>query len=284
MRACNASWQRGFLPYAAGGLLGLPLEGLAPYARAAELTHSASLAHDDVIDTAMKRRNRPTLNAVASNTRAVLAGDLLLARVMVELSARGQLEIIQDLSRAVEDLVSGEWLQLEAKNVVDIERRQLEETARLKTASLIGWCVVTPARLAAAPPEVLRAAASFGEGLGLAFQMVDDVLDFEPAGEKPFANDVRNGLVNFVVLELLEEHPRLTAPLRKILGQPEIERFPWEPPELDRARAQVRRRAKSKLIAAREQLRVAADWRGGGPAEYRDAFDFIIARLGERSA
>ena len=130
-----------------GGLLGLPLADLAPYARAAELTHSASLAHDDVIDTAMKRRNRPTLNAVASNTRAVLAGDLLLARVMVELSARGHVEIIQDLSRAVEDLVSGEWLQLEAKNVVDIERRQLEETARLKTASLIGWVCSVPTRV-----------------------------------------------------------------------------------------------------------------------------------------
>src|SRR4051812_15877833 len=93
-----------------GQLLRLPQELLHPYARAAEFVHAATLAHDDVIDESLIRRNRPTLNARSSNARAVLAGDLLLARVMAELSSLGEIQIIHDLARTVEELVLGEWL------------------------------------------------------------------------------------------------------------------------------------------------------------------------------
>ncbi len=90
------------LSFLVGQFFRLDLKQVSPYARAAEFVHSATLAHDDVIDESSVRRNRPTLNARSTNGRAVLAGDLLLARVMVELSALGQLRIIHDLSKTVE--------------------------------------------------------------------------------------------------------------------------------------------------------------------------------------
>ena len=138
---------RPMLCFLMGQLFRLPVETLSPYARAAEFVHAATLAHDDVIDESVVRRNRPTLNARSTNARAVLAGDLLLARVMSELSDLGDIHIIRDLSGTVEELVSGEWLQLEARKVLSINREHLETVAKMKTASLMIWCCGTPARV-----------------------------------------------------------------------------------------------------------------------------------------
>src|SRR4051812_20909403 len=168
-----------------GQLFGVQVSELKPYARAAEFVHAATLAHDDVIDESLTRRNRPTLNARTSNARAVLAGDLLLARVMSELSALGEIQIIHDLSQTVEDLVHGEWLQLEARRIANISRKHLETVAKKKTASLIIWCCVTPVRLARLEDQLLDVCVQLGESLGVAFQMIDDIIDYDSKGEKP---------------------------------------------------------------------------------------------------
>ena len=115
-----------------GQFLNVDLDKLQAYARAAEFVHAATLAHDDVIDESLIRRNRPTLNARVSNARAVLAGDLLLARVMAELSLLGEVRLIHELSLTVEELVHGEWLQLEARKVAAIHRPHLETVAKKK--------------------------------------------------------------------------------------------------------------------------------------------------------
>lgn len=236
-----------------GQLFGRSLEELHPYARAAEFVHAATLAHDDVIDESLQRRNRPTLNARANNARAVLAGDLLLARVMAELSALGKIQIIADLANTVEDLVSGEWLQLEARGIVSVNRQHLETVSRKKTASLMSWCCGTPARLADVNPNIIVAARNLGECLGIAFQMIDDIVDYDAAGEKPFAQDIREGLVNFVTLEMLEHNPDLASPIQKMLGKPfasdtgAVQTWPWTAHELASACDRVRARAQAKL-------------------------------------
>ncbi len=243
-----------------GQMFGIRLEELHPYARAAEFVHAATLAHDDVIDESQVRRHRPTLNARASNARAVLAGDLLLARVMAELSGLGKIEIIHDLANTVEDLVSGEWLQLEARGIASVNRQHLETVARKKTASLMVWCCVAPARWAGVDGQVVEAARSFGEALGVAFQMIDDIIDFDASGEKPFAQDIREGLVNFVTLEMLEENPHLVRPIQRILGQvpsdgaPLAFAWPWQPHEVNLACDRVRSRAQAKLEVADQYL------------------------------
>ncbi len=236
-------------------LFKIPLEKVHSYARAAEFVHAATLAHDDVIDESQMRRNRPTLNARVSNARAVLAGDLLLARVMAELSSLGELEIIHDLALTVEALVSGEWLQLEARKISTVNRHHLETVAKNKTASLMSWCCVAPARLARADSSILEASRKFGECLGIAFQMIDDIIDYDASGEKPFAQDIREGLVNFVTLEMLEYNSGLIDPLQKLLGQ-DISHpvWPWTPHELLAACDRVRARAQAKLEAADQIL------------------------------
>ena len=238
-----------------GQLFRLPTTTLQPYARAAEFVHAATLAHDDVIDESQTRRNRPTLNARASNARAVLAGDLLLARVMAELSALGEMGIIHDLAKTVEELVHGEWLQLEARKISAVNRQHLETVAIKKTASLMTWCCGTPARLARLDEKIVDAARRYGEALGVAFQMIDDIIDYDASGEKPFAQDVREGLVNFVTLEMIEHNPTLREPIQRILGQDFTgSQWPWKPFELIEACDRVRARAQAKLEVADQTL------------------------------
>jgi len=238
-----------------GQLFGVPLETVHPYARASEFVHAATLAHDDVIDESATRRNRPTLNARSSNARAVLAGDLLLARVMAELSELGNIFLIHELARTVEELVGGEWLQLEARKIASVNRIHLETVSKKKTASLMAWCCGAAASLAKSDGKVIEASRKFGEALGVAFQMIDDIIDYDPSGGKPLAQDIREGLVNFVTLELLEENPQLLEPVQKMLGQ-DISHptWPWKEHELALACDRVRARAQAKLEAADQIL------------------------------
>jgi len=238
-----------------GQLFELPVQTLHPYARAAEFVHAATLAHDDVIDESQLRRNRPTLNARSSNARAVLAGDLLLSRVMSELAALGQMEIIHDLALTVEELVHGEWLQLEARKISGVNRQHLETVAKKKTASLMAWCCKTPARLARLSAFQLESAYRYGESLGVAFQMIDDIIDYDSSGGKPFAQDLREGLVNFVTLEMLEANPDLAEPIQRLLGRESLgSQWPWHPHELSAAADRVRTRAQAKLEVADQTL------------------------------
>ena len=246
---------RPMLCFLMGQLFRLPVESLSPYARAAEFVHAATLAHDDVIDESVVRRKRPTLNARSTNARAVLAGDLLLARVMSELSDLGNIDVIRDLSGTVEELVTGEWLQLEARKVLSIHREHLETVAKMKTASLMIWCCGTPARLVKAEEKILNACRKYGECLGIAFQMIDDIIDYDAKGDKPFAQDLREGLVNYVTFELLLENPHLEKPVQKLLGEPEMPGvWPWEDYQLKAACDRVRARAQAKLEIADQLL------------------------------
>jgi octaprenyl-diphosphate synthase len=280
-----------------GQLLGRPMEELEPYARAAEFVHAATLAHDDVIDDSLMRRSRPTLNARTTNGRAVLAGDLLLARVMAELSSLGQIEIIADLAKTVEDLVTGEWLQLEARGIVPVNRLHLETVARKKTASLMGWCCATPMRLSKLNQaglkqnELVDSARHFGESLGTAFQMIDDVIDYDGSGQKPFAQDLREGLVNFVTLEMIEQNEALIHPIQMILGRMTPEaggvsaasaNWPWKPYELNSACDRVRVRAQAKLEVADHHLNQISKSLDAPNYESLQALRSILVYLKER--
>ncbi len=239
-----------------GGVFGLDLEKVKPFARAIELTHAASLAHDDVIDEALLRRQRQTLNAAASNVRAVLAGDLLLARVMAEVSRLGPLKVIEDLALAVEDLVRGEWLQDGLRGQVTVDREVLDQVALLKTGSLLRFCAVAPARLAGASESQVQACARLGEAIGVAFQWVDDVLDFDAHSGKRPSQDLQAGLLNSVSVEMLREDPSLVIGLGQILGRerPSFE-WPWSVSQLAQAQDRVRSRAADALQDADRLLK-----------------------------
>jgi geranylgeranyl pyrophosphate synthase len=192
-----------------GEAVGVDTSVLTSYARVAELVHSATLAHDDVIDQATERRNNATLNFKLTQARAVLTGDLLLARATVELSELGSLALVRRMAQVIEDLATGEWLQLENRGNLEIEMKTLDEIAKLKTASLLGWCTEIPMHFKNADSEAIRYANQFGVHLGLAFQYGDDCLDFSDESGKDFSKDLKEGLLNQVTFLLVQKKPKL---------------------------------------------------------------------------
>lgn len=267
-----------------GRLFGLDSKRLAPYARLAELIHAATLAHDDVVDDAVIRRGRPTLNQKTSNPKAVLAGDILLARVVREAVELGPSEVVVDVTRVLEALSLGEWMQLSARGNLDVTYGSIERISELKTASLLSFCCIVPARIAGLSEDQVERARKFGQALGIAFQMVDDVLDFEPNGEKPFASDLQEGLVNFVTFEILHQSSLARGRIAEALGKP-LGASPWEPEDLRRAQETVRHRAGELLSCAHgilDELRgptqLLSDEARSAEEELRTILDFLALR------
>src|SRR5690606_6539297 len=163
------------LLFLVGRLFDPEIKDLMPFARSVELTHLASLIHDDVIDGSDTRRNSPTLNALHNNTTSILAGDYVLATIMKELAQTYKQEILIDLTVAIQDLADGEWLQYTLKNKDFVEKAELREIAIKKTGGLIRWCLTTPGKLASY--HNIDGLAETGERIGLIFQMADDIVD-----------------------------------------------------------------------------------------------------------
>lgn len=206
-------------------IFGLTIKEVSSYAKAVEMTHTASLIHDDVIDEAHERRKYPTINSQKPNALAVLSGDFLLASVIAELASKGELEIITDLTWAIKSLADGEWLQFHLKETHNSTLAQLKEVSLRKTSSLMIWSCVTPAKLSGQSQEVIKHCDEFGQKIGLIFQMLDDVNDFNPDSGKPFAQDLETGLINFVSYYILEDHPQLKEELLKYSNRSP---FPWQ--------------------------------------------------------
>ncbi len=190
-----------------GRSLGVESARIAPYALVTELIHGASLLHDDVIDRALTRRNRPTANAVFDNTLPVLAGDALLAEVTGRLAELGDLEVVRVVSATIQDLVAGEALQYELRGTAHGDVDSCVSVAELKTASLLSLCTWLPARLARRS-DLAEDFAAIGRFTGIAYQLMDDVLDFEAeeTGKPPFSDWVE-GKTNAVTAALIRAWP-----------------------------------------------------------------------------
>ncbi|KAF2819567.1 decaprenyl-diphosphate synthase subunit 1 [Ophiobolus disseminans] len=175
-----------------------------------ELIHTASLLHDDVIDHSVSRRSAPSANIEFGNKMAVLAGDFLLGRASVALARLRDPEVIELLATVIANLVEGEFMQL--KNTARDEKNPswTEDTVSyylqktyLKSASLISKSCRAAAILGGSTPEVVEAAYLYGKNLGLAFQLVDDMLDYTVSGEelgKPAGADLELGLATAPLL------------------------------------------------------------------------------------
>lgn len=207
-----------------GKVFGLSFDQLSVYARAVELTHLASLIHDDVIDESDKRRNHPTLNSIRNNTTAILAGDFVLATIMGELAHVNNNELLIDLTRCIQDLADGEWLQYDLKSKSHVQFEDLELICIKKTGSLIRYCCTTPAKLAA--HSDIATMAMLGERIGLIFQMADDIVDGFTQSGRPAFQDIFNGQLNYVTLKLIELYPDLYSPIYA-LKNGETKEIPW---------------------------------------------------------
>ncbi|RYZ73515.1 MAG: polyprenyl synthetase family protein, partial [Proteobacteria bacterium] len=225
--------------------LGVPDDQWKVCARCVEWAHAATLAHDDVIDESPLRRNRPTLNTVVGNTRAVLTGDILLSRVIGELSLLGQPRVLQEMALAVEQLVTGEWLQLDARWKFDVDPALLKKIAELKTGSLLAWACVAPGLLKGLDTSDLESLKNFGIQSGRAFQLVDDLIDFLPTGGKPFAQDLREGLVNQAALRMFAHDHEAERRLRAAFQEKHVSDRFLQFSELALSRTQIEIRAEA---------------------------------------
>ncbi len=158
-------------------------QAAARCAAATELVHAATLLHDDVVDEGDVRRGRKATRVLWGNLTSVLAGDLLLTDALKLIQECGNTVLMGQLVNALSDLVAGEVRQLEARWRRDLGMEGYLEIVRGKTASLFGFACRGGALIAEAGAQEVEAAGVFGEQLGIAFQVVDDVLDIE--GETP---------------------------------------------------------------------------------------------------
>jgi len=150
-----------------------------PLAAAVELIHSATLLHDDVIDEGEERRGRPASRMLWGNLVSVLSGDLLLTSALELVEAAGVPGAMRDTLATMQRLIAGEVSQLKARGRDDLGIEGYMDIVRGKTASLFANACRAGARSAGAAPETIEAMGRFGEHVGIAFQVVDDVLDLE---------------------------------------------------------------------------------------------------------
>ena len=200
---------RPLLTFLMANLFKVDLESITPFARSTELVHAASLSHDDVIDNATLRRGAPSINVLASNKKAVLAGDYLLSSVIVDLTLTSRLDLVREMSLVIKDLSEGEWLQLDLISTREYTRELIKEIALKKTSSVMSYCTLSPAMYSNAPVHIQNHARELGLKLGLAFQLIDDTLDFSGESLKDQQLDLQNGVVNAVVFEFLDSNVEL---------------------------------------------------------------------------
>src|SRR5512146_2814542 len=156
-----------------------PLRAAVPFACAAELTHSATLLHDDVIDDGPVRRGQPASRVLWGNAVSVLSGDWLLTRALEIVSAEpAHRAALAPLLATMRRLVEGEVLQLSLRGTFAASEQDYLAVVIGKTASLFGWAAAAGAWAAGVDGEVPSALVRFGEGIGIAFQLVDDALDY----------------------------------------------------------------------------------------------------------
>ena len=187
----------------------------ATLAAVIELIHLATLVHDDAVDHSVLRRGMPTINALFSHQVSVIMGDFLYSRAVVELVRFGDLGALAILARVTNEMTIGEMRQLLAHDPLGFTEVQYDLLIKAKTASLIsGACEVGALT---APLVERRALAQFGEKLGMAFQIVDDLLDYtsdESVTGKPSGLDLRE---HKVTLPLIYALPRFSVAERRAL-------------------------------------------------------------------
>lgn len=168
-------------------------------AQTIEFIHNASLLHDDLIDRSPLRRSKTAAWLKYSPEYAVLAGDYLLARVMVNLSRYGNLRLIQYTAEMISDLLEGEWIQDSLVRDWNVQLNQLDQVHDLKTASLFKWCLRAPFIAQENYDEQLHQTLDeMGTLLGLLFQRGDDLLDFDIRNDegKALLGDLKSGYLN----------------------------------------------------------------------------------------
>jgi octaprenyl-diphosphate synthase len=205
----------------AAGACGYQGGGAVSLGAVVEMIHSATLVHDDVIDGANTRRGRPSANARWGNHMSVLAGDWLYMQSFKIALQERNFTVLDILISLTQNMVEGELLQLTCLDRIDLTEREAADLSFRKTACLFSGCAELGAVLAGSSDSVRRALAEYGLQAGLAFQLVDDLLDFTASSEKlgkPVLSDLKEGKVTLPLIFALQNGTQ-NAALQAAAGQ-----------------------------------------------------------------
>ena len=170
-----------------------------------ELLHTASLVHDDIVDEAAERRGQASVNAVYDNKVAVLVGDYILSTALLNVSMTGNLDIVNYLARLGQTLSNGEILQLTSNGSEEISEKAYYDVIKMKTAALFEACCTMGAMSVTTSEQQMEEARTFGQQLGMIFQIRDDIFDYydNPTIGKPTGNDMIEGKLTLPVIHAL---------------------------------------------------------------------------------
>ena len=211
---------------------GAPEERAVPLAAVTELVHLTSVVHDDAVDHSVLRRGQPTINALFSHQVAVLMGDFLFSKAIAELVRLGDLEPLRVFTHASNEMTLGELRQLASFDALSFTEQDYYTLIRAKTASLVGAACEMGALAGA--PRFRAPMRRFGERLGMAFQVADDLLDYteqEAVTGKPSGNDLKEHKVTLPLIAAL--------PLMSIAQRRQIDALFADPTPSDASIAEV---------------------------------------------
>jgi octaprenyl-diphosphate synthase len=189
---------------------GEPVESTYTAASLIELLHTATLVHDDVVDDSYMRRGFFSVNALWKNKISVLVGDYLLSRGLLLSVDNNEFQILRLVSNAVREMSEGELLQIEKARRLDIKEEIYFEIIRQKTASLIASCCACGAASVNSTPEVIATMKEFGEKVGIAFQIKDDLFDYGSGDSigKPTGIDIKEKKMTLPLIYALNNAER----------------------------------------------------------------------------
>ncbi|MCP2519930.1 polyprenyl synthetase family protein [Candidatus Aminicenantes bacterium AC-335-K20] len=259
-------------------LLGYHEKEIIRYASVIEFIHTASLIHDDIVDNSNIRRGRKTIHYKWGSNISVLLGDYLYI-LSIKLSLNDNSKIIQSLSDVTCQMIEGELLELNESWNFDIEEEKYLEIIKKKTASLFAGSCKIGALLANATEEEENSLTDFGLNTGIAFQIIDDMLDFtstEKALGKPVLSDLKEGKITLPLIYTLrnrkEEILKLICGKRKIFNTEEILNIINEAGGID----YTYKKAESYINKAKKNLKIFSD------SVYKDSLiilsDYVLTR------
>jgi octaprenyl-diphosphate synthase len=211
---------RPLLTLAAAQLCGDSIDERAiTMAACVEFLHTATLLHDDVVDESLLRRGRPAAHTLWGNQMSVLTGDFLFAKLFQLLVQDGSLDILNLFVQTTQKIIEGEVLQISAKSTSVVSREDYFEIIKSKTAILFETALELGGRVANGTAEQITGLKLYAHNLGMAFQLIDDVLDYtadESGLGKPIGNDFFEGQVTLPLIVLLERLADATESLEKL--------------------------------------------------------------------
>ncbi len=199
----------------------------AELAAAVELLHNATLIHDDYVDESTHRRGRPTVAAEEGPERAIAVGDFYFAKATRLIAEMGNAGVTSALAEALEAICASQIDDVALRGAFPGDRESYLRVVRGKTASLFAAACASGALLSGAEPEVVAALRRYGDLLGIAFQMADDMVDFSPSSGKPVGLDVRQRVLSLPLIYAAEDRvvgPEIRRLLAGSLGDAEVGR------------------------------------------------------------